>query len=169
MSFDLGHAGELPYADASFDAVLFFESPCHFPDRRRFFAEAWRVLRPGGRIAGEDWLAGEDCAEPTRSAWTRRIGETWAIPALGALREYAGAMAEAGFSVELARDMREEMPLARGFLVDPADREAVAQELAATRDPVRRYVMEGLLVLGAAVEAGAFTIGRFVARKPRGA
>jgi SAM-dependent methyltransferase len=39
VEFDLGEASKLPYADASFDAVLFFESPCHFPDRP---ARRWR-------------------------------------------------------------------------------------------------------------------------------
>jgi cyclopropane fatty-acyl-phospholipid synthase-like methyltransferase len=166
VGFDLGDAGDLPYADASFDAVLFFESPCHFPDRDRFFAEAWRVLRPGGRLAGEDWLAGDACPPAQRDAWVRRIGQTWAIPSLDTAAGYARGMAAAGFEVELARDMREEMALLRGFIVHPADRLEVAHEMRGTSDPVRRLVMEGLLVLGAAAQCGAFTIGRFVARKP---
>src|ERR1051325_1605081 len=69
VCFDQGSAGELPYADASFDVVLFFESPCHFPDRARFFAEVQRVLRPGGRLAGEDWLAAEGLDAAQRARW----------------------------------------------------------------------------------------------------
>lgn len=165
VRFDPGFADRLPYPDASFDAVLFFESPCHFPDRGAFFREAWRVLRPDGVLAGEDWLAG-DCAPSLREEWGRRIRSTWAIPALDTVAGYARGMAEAGFEVELAGDMRAEMALLRGFIVHARDRDAVAQEMRATADPVRRLVMEGLLVLGAAAECGAFTIGRFVARKP---
>ncbi|HSH42840.1 MAG TPA: methyltransferase domain-containing protein [Arenicellales bacterium] len=85
---DLGHAGALPYPDASFDAVMFLESPCHFPDRRAFFDEAMRVLKPGGRLAGEDWLAtGTDgrCLDPIR--------RSWAIPSLGTGDEYLEHMA----------------------------------------------------------------------------
>src|SRR5262249_13027994 len=39
VTFDRAGASELPYPDESFDVVLFFESPCHFPDRGRFFQE----------------------------------------------------------------------------------------------------------------------------------
>ena len=166
VAFDCGEAGALPYADASFDAVLFFESACHFPDRPRFFAEAWRVLRPGGWLAGEDWLASERCAPALRAHWSRRVAATWAIPGLGTVGEYAAQMRAAGFALEHAGDMRDEMALLRGFIVDAADRAAVRAEAEATADPMRRLVMEGLLVLGEAAACGAFTVGRFLARKP---
>jgi cyclopropane fatty-acyl-phospholipid synthase-like methyltransferase len=166
VRFDLGEASELPYPDASFDAVLFFESPCHFPDRPRFFAEAWRVLRRGGRLAGEDWLLAEQAPEPARSQWGGRIAATWAIPGLGTVASYAQQMAHAGFRVDLARDMREEMALLRGFVTQPADRDAIRAEMDHTADPIRKLVMEGVLVLGEAAERGAFTVGRFLAVKP---
>ena len=164
--FDTGWAHALPYESGSFDAVLFFESACHFPDRAAFLAEAFRVLRPGGCLAGEDWLAGEGVEPVLRWTWSARVEEAWAIPALGTVGEYAALMRAAGFEVELARDMREEMPLLRGFLADRQARAAVSEEARHTADPMRRQIMEALVVLGKAAQLGAFTVGRFVARKP---
>jgi SAM-dependent methyltransferase len=163
VAFDRGSADELPYDDASFDAVLFFESACHFPDRARFFAEVRRVLRPGGRLAGEDWLAAQGLDAAAMLRWIAPIQESWAIAALGTLRDYAAGMRSAGLSVREAVDLREEMALLRGFVVDPRDRRALSAEAAATVDPIRRTIKEGLIRLGEAAQAGAFTVGRFLA------
>ena len=43
-------ADALPYADASLGALVLFDVLHHLPAPARFFAEAVRVLRPGGRI-----------------------------------------------------------------------------------------------------------------------
>jgi tocopherol O-methyltransferase len=166
VGFDMGDASELPYPDASFDVVLFFESACHFPDRARFFAEAWRVLKPGGRLAGQDWMAGEALPAARRQPLVDRICAAWAIPSLDTVSGYAGLMRSAGFDVLLALDMREEMDLLRGFMATPAEREEVARELCRTGSPIRRMIMEGLMVLGEAAERGAFTVGRLLALKP---
>ena len=46
----LGDAQALPFADASFDTVVFCLSLCTIPDAAGAFGEGVRVLRPGGRI-----------------------------------------------------------------------------------------------------------------------
>jgi ubiquinone/menaquinone biosynthesis C-methylase UbiE len=43
-------AEDLPFADRSFDAVMLFEALYYLPHPGRFFAEAKRVLRPGGKL-----------------------------------------------------------------------------------------------------------------------
>ena len=165
VAFDQGDAQALPYPDDAFDVVLFFESPCHFPDRQQFFREARRVLKPGGRLAGEDWLAADGLNAADADRFIRPICETWAIPELGTCTGYASAMAAAGLRVEEAVDLRAEMALLRGFIVNQPDREEVREEMERTSDPIRRIIMEGLLRLGEAAQAGAFTLGRFLAVK----
>lgn len=45
-----GDAQALPFADASFDTVVCTLALCTIPDDRRAVAEAYRVLRPDGRL-----------------------------------------------------------------------------------------------------------------------
>jgi SAM-dependent methyltransferase len=45
----------LPFADGTFDAVVCQFGVMFFPDRARFYAEARRVLAPGGVLAFNTW------------------------------------------------------------------------------------------------------------------
>ncbi len=56
-----GAAEEIPFADASFDAVITNFGFPHFADPERALTEARRVLRRGGRLAFTAWAAPEVC------------------------------------------------------------------------------------------------------------
>src|SRR3978361_1598672 len=43
--------------DAAFDRAYAIESSEHMVDKARFFSEAWRVLKPGGRLVVCAWLS----------------------------------------------------------------------------------------------------------------
>jgi SAM-dependent methyltransferase len=47
-------AVRLPFRDASFEGLICVEAAFHFPSRAGFFAEALRVLRPGGVLSMSD-------------------------------------------------------------------------------------------------------------------
>lgn len=57
--FQQGDATDLPYADNSFDAAITVHVAMNIPAKHRMYAEARRVLRPGGVFAVYDILQGE--------------------------------------------------------------------------------------------------------------
>ena len=168
IEVDLGHAEALPYADNSFDAIVFFESSCHFEDRQSFFNEVWRVLRPGGRVAGEDWLATDLSNRQHLTKFIEPICKTWAIPMLGDASEYLELMRLANLAEISIVDMQTLMPLKNGFTVTQQAQLDLEQEILNCNDPLLALTLTGLSRLGKAVDAGAFTIGQISAIKPGG-
>ncbi|MBP5981124.1 MAG: methyltransferase domain-containing protein [Halomonas sp.] len=53
-----GDATALPFADNTFDALLFQHSLLNMPDAAQVFAESHRVLRPGGQLVMHEVVSG---------------------------------------------------------------------------------------------------------------
>lgn len=88
-------ARRLPVASASLRAIVMTDVLHHVPDVRAFFAEAIRVLRPGGVVA---------MVEPWRSRWSSLVYRylhhepfepgraSWEFPSRGPLADANGAL-----------------------------------------------------------------------------
>ncbi len=50
VSFEIGDMHDLPVADAQFDTVLLMHALTYTPNPAKVFSEAYRVLRPGGKL-----------------------------------------------------------------------------------------------------------------------
>ena len=100
VQFVEAHIEELPFDDASFDAVLSNGVINLSPAKARVFAEAARVLRPGGRLAIADIVSGRPLKERTR-----RNVELWAACIAGAIprRNYLEAIEAQGLHVREVR------------------------------------------------------------------
>ncbi|UUZ48865.1 class I SAM-dependent methyltransferase [Massilia sp. B-10] len=66
----------LPYPDASFDVVLFFESACHFPDRTRFLRKRGACSSRAGAWPGKTGSPASCC----RRRRAHRIPDAYAPP-----------------------------------------------------------------------------------------
>jgi ubiquinone/menaquinone biosynthesis C-methylase UbiE len=76
LSFAVGDAENLPFPDATFDAVINVESSHCYGHIDRFFAEAARVLRPGGWFLYTDFRPATEvpawhAALAAQPGWTR--------------------------------------------------------------------------------------------------
>jgi ubiquinone/menaquinone biosynthesis C-methylase UbiE len=68
-------AGDLPYPDGSFDAVVSTLVLCTVPDQPAALSEVERVLRPGGRFVFLEHVAATH--KPRRLRWQRRVEPVW--------------------------------------------------------------------------------------------
>jgi tocopherol O-methyltransferase len=156
--------------DRSFDAAYAIESTEHMADKKHAFAEALRVLRPGGRLAVCAWIAGEKAR-----AWERRhllepICREGRLPGMGTESDYRELLAAAGFEVEAATDITREVRgtwgvclrrTARRFFTDPAGRAFLLS--AASRNRVFLVTMARIWL---AYRTGAMHYLVFRARRP---
>ena len=75
-------------AEASFDAVYSIESSEHFEDKPAFFAEARRLLRPGGKLAVCAWLTAETPSKFAIKHGLEPICFEGCLPGLGSETDY---------------------------------------------------------------------------------
>lgn len=106
VEFRLGQIEALPVEDASVDVIL---SNCVInlvPDKKAVFAEAFRVLKSGGRLAVADLVSDGELSEAERADF-----DAWAECLSGAIPEarYLGYLREVGFQkVEITHRRRYE-------------------------------------------------------------
>lgn len=101
VEFREGRIERLPAEDASFDCVISNGVINLSPEKERVFAEAARVLKPGGRLAIADIVSEQELKESTRCD-----ADLWASCIGGAAQEdaYRAAIESAALRIEEIRE-----------------------------------------------------------------
>lgn len=102
VRFEVANALEMPFQDNTFDLVWSLESGEHMPDKTKFLAECYRVLKPGGKLILATWchretnsLAGD--LTPSEMAHLKEIYRVYCLPYVISLSEYRAIALTCGF------------------------------------------------------------------------
>ena len=93
VSFERGYIEDLPFEDGSFDAVVSNGVINLSAEKERVFAEANRVLKPGGQLALSDIISETEMPDSIKTnadLWAACIGGAEQINAYTAMIETAG-------------------------------------------------------------------------------
>ena len=104
VDFRQGDATRLPFGDATFDAAMTIHVAMNIAAKDRVYAEARRVLKPGGRFAVYDVLQGEGGDVLFPVPWAREPS----ISHLAAPDKMPSLLSNAGFKVVNVEDSTDE-------------------------------------------------------------
>jgi ubiquinone/menaquinone biosynthesis C-methylase UbiE len=165
--FEVADAMDLPFDAETFDAAYVFDASCHMPDKAAFCKQVARVLRPGGRFVGLDWMKKDGLGPADEAKYVEPICRLHGVPHLVSLPEWHYCLAGAGLRVELVEDASERGNILRNWeMVDTLAVKGIRGLLPWLIPPTLRMLTDGGLALARGARAGAFVIGHWIATKP---
>ena len=85
------------FSDASFSVIWACESICHAPHKDEFYKEAFRLLKPGGRLIVAEYIRNSRNFEADKEKILNQWCSGWSMPDLDTWGEHESNMRNAGF------------------------------------------------------------------------
>lgn len=117
-----GDYHELPLPDLSFDGAWMLESACYADPPLRLLQELHRVLKPGAPLLIKDLFLRPGPHDAAAQAALAGIRDSWRLPPLHTVEDWAEAMRLAGFAVPQVErpEVETDTYLGSMFELDPA-------------------------------------------------
>ena len=161
--FLLMDAEALDFAQ-QFDVLWSLESISHYHDRRTFFANATRFLKPGGVFALTDWFKKEGLSPAQERKFIEPI-ERGAFIEIETMKDYESYLSSSGFEIVHKEDLSKRCAKTWDLASDMI-RNKSFWALAAKKGKDFVAFLKAFRALRAGYASGNFVYGLFVARKP---
>jgi tocopherol O-methyltransferase len=97
VHFSVGNFTSTNFPDETFDVVWAIESVCHAPEKLTFLTEAYRILKPKGRLVVADYFGNRRLCG-TKNDWLQKWAACVAIPGFEYFPDFIDKITKAGFS-----------------------------------------------------------------------
>ena len=87
------------FVSSKFDAVWISEAMSHLPNKQLFFENAFKLLKPGGRLVIADWFKAEDLTAAQMESDIKPIEDGMLLPPLCTQQGYVELAHKAGLSI----------------------------------------------------------------------
>jgi sterol 24-C-methyltransferase len=162
VRFEVGDAMELRFEDASFDGVTVFDSGCCMPDKGAFYRECARVLKPGGRFLGIDWMGASGISDVDVRRYLEPICRLHGMPHMISVEEFREHLGAVGLTLETLEDLTPYTGLSLMPVTGTPDWDSI---FSAGLPSAQTMLSLGGAALAIAARAGAFVHCHWTSRR----
>lgn len=158
-----------PFANESVDIVWAFESICHTPNKLLFYKEAFRILKPGGKVVIAEYIRTERPLVEDKETLLSSLCKAWAMADLDTLHEHKSNAEKAGFINFQNKDVTKNVWISYKNLRKTIRKLKTLAKILFALKIINKVRYDNFVYSGKhadAIEQGIFTYHHLLAQKP---